>query len=622
MPSIYYRIEAPGVNILKMVSDEVIGGLLEEFDLTQTFEKSIYPMSSFMASSNYSDADGQPTLTGKTRCDIDINYIMDKTQVPWPVDTPYTTSAAGLRSSYKGHHTPILYDEKAGVLIEHYTIACAIEMVFSMTFSTFDEACTAFDTIQSKYRGSIMRTPFDLAFSYPVSEKLFEYLLEVYKLKDDYKNKSFLDYIDDVKKTEISFDVRKSQLTSPDADKELMIRCQELNCVGQLTMDQKEPEVTKVDDLPDTYSVNFNFVVQFGRPNFVAVHTPVSIDNKTLPSVLFSSVTTNYHYSPFVGGVYQDLVCNEFMKRSYGDYSAANQIIRIPVYDDWFGVDQQYAFYQYRPFLIAHFTLDGPVTTINLKQLDDIVLHPITQTILKKMGNEALQYGGIFTVGVYANNLRMGPELITLDHDLNLTIVSDRKDAVYHLMLSESTNLLKMNKDWDQFLIQYRYFFPLTIERNLQSLIKNKYFYIAYDDNFLSLIARLETGGRLKAILKILVDLEEDTNEIYGYTQNPSQLADYLAYTPSRRTDYSLPTGTDNTSVLVQQYYTTKASVEGRSLLVAFIEQCLIKGYIKLNQIPKQYLEPNRSIYPYYSGQGGYYGFNTPLRVLNYTFTT
>jgi hypothetical protein len=618
MPSLYYRIEAPGVNVLKAVSDQVIYGLLYQLDLTQTFKDSVYPMASFMAPANY-DTEGKPNLTGNTRCDVDISYVMDKSQVPWPVDSPYTTAAYGLRNSHRGNHTPVLYDAASGVMVEHATKACAVEMSFSMTFSTFDEACRAFDTIQSKYKGSIIKTPFDLAFSYPVSMNLYTLLFEVYKLKDDYQNKSFLDYLNDTKKTEISFDIRKSQLTDPNADKELMIRCQEINCVAQLTMDQKEPEVTRVNQLPDTFNVSFSFVVQFGRPDYLAVYLPVSIDNKVLPPVLFSSVMTNFYNNPAIGGVYQDLTCSEFMKRSYGDYNASGRIIRLPVYDDWFSADQQYSFYQYRPFLIAHFTLDGPVTTINLKQLDDVVLHPVAQAILTKMGNAVFDYGGIFTVGVYADNLRLGPELLSLDDDLNLTITSGRSDKVYHLMLSESTNLFKMNKDWDQLLIEYRYFFPLTIERNIQALVKKKYFYVAYDNIFLSIIDRIDGAGQLKALLKTMIDLGEDTNEIYGYTQNPSQLADYLALTPSQRHPYQLPTGTDPISVLVNQYYTTKASVNGRSLLVAFIEQCLIAGYMSLDQVPEQYLEPNRTIYPYYAGQGGYYGFNTPLRVFNIT---
>lgn len=621
MPSLYYRVEAPGVNILETVQSEAVNGLLSELDLERYFTDNVYIMSSFMASSQYASSKNVPKLT-TNRCDVEVSYVMDKSQVPWPVETPYTTDAYGLRSSTKGNHTPLLIDEKAGILIEHQTTACALEMNFTLSFITFDEACKAFDTIQSKYKGSLIQTPFHLAFSYPVTMGMYKYLVAVYKAKTDYKDKTFIDYINDTKITEISFDVRRSQLTDPNADQQLMIRCQQLNCLAQITMDQKEPEVVRDDDVPDYYTVSFSMVLQFGRPTRIGVHTPVSVDNVVLPNELFKHITTSHHDTPNAVGVYQDLMIHEFMSRNAGNYNNAQRIVRMPVYDDWFSVDRQYSFYQYRPLLIAHFTLDGDTTTINLGQLGDISLHDTVKDILKETGDKVFQYGGLFNIGIYADNLRLGAELVHLDRDLNLTIKSNRPDKVYHLVLSETTSLFKMDMSWDRLLVKYRYFFPLTIERNLKALIDKRYFRISYDDSFLGLIARLEKASALKHVLSRLVLLGEDTNGIYHYTQNPSQLADYLVYTQSKRDDWELPTGTSEQDLIVQEFYKTKTSTSGRSLFIAFLEQCLILDHLKLDDVPMQYITPNKTVYPYYNGQGGYYGFNTPLRVINHTIIT
>jgi len=116
--------------------------------------------------------------------------------------------------------------------------------------------------------------------------------------------------------------------------------------------------------------------------------------------------------------------------------------------------------------------------------------------------------------------------------------------------------------------------------------------------------------------------LGEVNNEVYAYTQNVSQLADYLVYTQSKRTDYKLPTGNNEAAQRVRDYYAQYASADSRSLFVAFMELCLTLGYVTLDTIPTQYLDPNRSMYPYYSGQGGYYGFNTPTRVFNIALNT
>jgi hypothetical protein len=617
MPTLHYRVEAPGAHILKTIQDQVIYGLLDELDLTETFKDSVYPMSSFMASSDWK-TNGASTLV-KSRCDVEIAYIMDKGQVPWPVDSPYNTTAQGLRTKNKGNHTPIFIDEVANVSIEQYTVACALDMNFVLSFATFDEATRAFDTIQAKYRGTLIQTPFDIAFSYPVSMGMLMYLVSAYKAKADYKNKGFMDYINDMKRTEISFDVRKSELTSEDPDKELMIRCQQLNCLAQLTMDQKEPEVIRLNQLAESYSISFNFVFQFGRPNIVAVNTPISIDNTVLPYGLFESTLANFHNNPLLTGAYQDLMCHEFMTRNGGSQQSL-PLIRNPKHDDWQYFDKQYSFYKYKPFLIAHFTLDGPTSTINLNDsIGGVSLHPIVKEILMKMGNRIFDYGGLFHVGVYANTLKLSKPLVNLDEDLNLTVRSDRMDKEYHLVFSETTLLSRMMVDWDDLLIKYRYFFPMTIERNIQELIEKKYFYIDYDNSFLTLLSRLNLTGKLKPLLKTMVALGEDTNQIYHFTQNTSQLADYLVYTQSLRDTYELPQEDGEQYDRVRSYYSTTASVEGRSLFVAFIEQCLLNGYLTLANVPKEYLKPSKTMYPYYNGQGGYYGFNTPLRVINYS---
>jgi hypothetical protein len=250
--------------------------------------------------------------------------------------------------------------------------------------------------------------------------------------------------------------------------------------------------------------------------------------------------------------------------------------------------------------------------------MGDIALHPIVLDTLKQTGSTVFDYGGIFTIGVYAGNLRLGTEIVSIDDNLVLTITSSRPDQVYHLMISETTQLQVTTLDWDSLLIKYRYFFPLTIERSLNELVKRGIFTISTDNKLLNLISRLWNTGHIKTIMSSMVSAGECTNEIYGYTQNTSQLADFLCYTPSMRRDYAIPTGTDTTSVLIQQYYATDASVSGRSLLVAFLEQCLIAGYITLNDIPAQYIAPNTTVFPYAAAQGGFYGFNTPLRVLHY----
>lgn len=622
MPTLYNRVDGPGAHILDSVTNQVVTGLLDELDLIRYFKDAVYYKQPFSAYSQYDDGQGALSLN-KNRCDVEVNYVLDKSQVPWPVETPYTTTALGLRSNKKGIHTPLLYDEKADILIEQHNTPCALEMEFTLNFQSFDDAARAFDTIQSKHKGTLVQKPYDIAFSYPVTMSMYAYLLSAFNLKKDYVGKEFMDWINDVKVAEFSFDVRKSQMHLEEADVALMVRNVFLGCPAQLTMESKEPEVNRVEQLPDSFSVRFSMVFQFPRPTVFAIHTPISIDNQVLPYVLFEHLDIESHWAPMASGIYGDLMVHEYMKRSYGQYAYMGQLLRIPTYDDWFTADSLYSYFEYRPLITAHFTLDGPTTTINLAQLSDIELHPILQAILKETGPAALNYGGIFHLGVYAGKQPMGTDIVTLDHELNLTIRSDRPDKEYHLVLSETTAINKTAVEWDHLLIKYRYFFPMSIERNLDYLLEKGTFQITYNDAMLSLVHRLFQKGTLKARLKTMIELGECFTEIYAYTQNPAQISDYLAATRSQREDYTLPLvdPSDPTSPpldVIDTFYKTYASVEGRSLLVAFLEQCLIEGDITLDTLPKQFLRPNPKIYPYSVVAGGYYGFNTPLRVLTY----
>lgn len=358
MPSIYQRIEAQGANILDIVTKQVVTGLLDELDGTDVFAEAVYILHNFSAYSQFDDGTGGINLV-KDRCDVTASFVMDKTQVPWPVDTPYTTAAYGIRGNQKGTHTPIFWDKTAGILIEHRTEACAIDMDFKMTFQTYDEATRMFDAIKSKYVGSLIGPPFDLVFSYPASRPMQNFLATVYDAKTAYQSKTYLDYVRDMSVGAISFDVRKSELTNPEADVSMMVRCQQIGCVAQLTMDQKEPDVERSDQLAENFTINFQYQIQFGRPTAVVIHTPLAVDNTILPSHFFEQNILTHHHNNAVTGMFQDLMVSDYAKRSYGDYRNSGNIIRIPSYDDWFTADALYRYYEYRPLLIAHFTLDG-----------------------------------------------------------------------------------------------------------------------------------------------------------------------------------------------------------------------------------------------------------------------
>ena len=619
MPRLKFEVPAPGVNILNDVAVQTVVGLLDEIDALRYFQKAVYINSAFTATSNFDDQDGAKTVN-KNRVDIDVDYILDESQVPWPMENRSNTPALGVSKLDDGRHTPIFIDRDAGIYIEHWTKPCAAHFQFKLTFQTYDDATRIMDNIRMKYKGSLIGKPFDLSFGYPIDLQFYEFLYTVYKAKTDYASKTFMDYINDHKIAQFSYDVRKSELANQSADTQLMVRTTQLKAMAQMTMDMKEPIPQKQDKVPSAYQLEFEFVIQFGRPVMISAITPISVDNTVLPPVLFSNVGLNHHNNPSVTGLYSDMLCNEFMMRSWGTFSWAGDVVRIPEYDDWFYADATYFKYDYRPLIIAHFTLDpGPTTVINLVQLDTLTLHPTAQAILKTLGQSVFSYGSLFNVSVWAGNLRLNSNLLSLDDNLNLTITSSVPNRVYHLVISETTNIQMLNVDQNELLIRYRYFFPLTMERQINDYIKKGVFKIEADTRLINLIGDLLYTGRLRPLFTAMIAAGECGNEIFHYTQNALQVSDYLEATQSKRLNYTIPTGTDAVSVAVQTYYANTASVDGRSLMVAFIEQCIISGYLTPDSVPTQALIPSRKYFPFAVTEGGYYAFNTPLRIIRFS---
>ena len=620
MPTIYHRVEAPSRGILQKTSEMIVNGLLLDLQLDEYMQNAIYIGSNFTAYSDYTDENGAPNLV-RNRCDVKAEYVLDKAQVPWPVDSRYNTTAMGRRADQAGTHPLVLIDKDASIIIEYLTIASAIELDFDLIFQSYDDAVRALDTIQSKFRGSMVKAPFDIPVAFPVSFSLMEFLVAVWKRKSDYANKKFIEYINDKKITQISFDVRKTQLAETNPDVELKIRTIASDCPLQVTMDMKEPEPEKIDQLADSFHVRFTASLQYPRPVAIIVNTPVSVDNQLLPSELFSSVDVVNHYNPAANLIWENIFLQQATDHSNIGRKEFSPMVRVPYYDDWYVNDPSYNSFGYKPLATIHFTLDGPTTTIDLNNLGDIALHPVALDILKQAGPNALDLGSLLYVSIYADDVIMSGDTVSMDNNGIITVNSNRPDKTYHLMISETTDIQHANAIWNDLLLKYRYFFPMTIMRNVSYLIKRGYFVIGVSNDFFNVMTKLASNGRLRALVDEMVNNGDCTNEIYAFGMTSDQLISYLNNHSSLNENYTLPIDNSDESIRLRQYYGTIASVYSRSLTTVLFGLAVAHGDIDISEVPSTTFGPNRTIYPLYNSDGGYYGYNAPFRVLNGTIS-
>lgn len=615
MPRIYHRMESTGYHILNVIVNEVVNGILDKIDALRYVKNAIYILHSFSSYSSSSDRSGTISLI-KDRCDVNAKFVLDPQAVPWPNLAPYSTPAYGLRSDLNGNHRCIFADTDTYVHLEEYTTPAAIDMDFTLTFQTFDAAMRVFDMLKILNVGSVSDAVFDLSYGYPLTNSMMQMLMAVFQTKTGYTG-DFIDYLKQYQKNPINFDIRKQQLTADRADVELMVRCQQLMCQGLLTFDQSEPTVIRENNLPGSYTLEFNFKIQFGRPTMVVGILPVITNNQLLPYYLFEKdLSTD---NPYVSGQFQDPWMDPGILMNYKHYIQTNQLIRFPSYDDWQINDTVLNNFSYKPFIIGAFTLDDTVTTIDLLHLDDVTMNPITKEMMLALGSEIFGVEGIFNVSVIADGIRLSSSLLSIDDNLVVTINATEKSAHYYLVLSEMTNIQFLNPKWYPIILKYRYFFGTAIMRNIDFMVTNGYFNITTKNNYINFLNKLKQSGNLASTIRTLIINGDATGEILQYINHTTFLADYTTHTRALNTNPTVPTGTDTGSVNCATYMNTMIDITSRSLYNAFIEQGLLSGALDLDTIPDEYLRTPDG-YPYGPDQGGFRGFSTPLRVLNYHY--
>ena len=615
MPRIYHRMESTGYHILNAIVDEVVNGILDKIDALKYMKDAIYTLHSFSSYSSSNDRNGTITFI-KDRCDVNARFILDPQAVPWPNLSPYSTPAYGLRSDLSGNHRCIFADEDDYVHLEEYTTPAAIDMDFTLTFQTFDATMRVFDMLKILNVGTVSDAVFDLSYGYPLTNSMMQMLMAVYRTKTDF-NGDFIDYLKKYQLNPINFDIRKSQLVDDRADVELMVRCQQLMCQGLLTFDQTEPTVIRENNLPSSYTLEFNFKIQFGRPIMIVGVLPVIANNQHLPICLFERDMTSYN--PYVSGQCQDPWMDPGILMNYKHYIQTNQLVRFPSYDDWRISDHTLNNFSYKPFIIGAFTLDDPVTTLDILHLDDVTMSPIAKEMMLELGSEIFGVEGIFNISIFGDNLRLSESLLSIDDNLVVTVNATAKAAHYYLVISELQNIQFLNPKWYPMILKYRYFFGTTIMRNLDFMVYNRYFNITTKNDYINLLSKMSMDGTLATAVTNLLRNGDATGEILQYITHPTFLADYTTHTQANNPSPTVPTGTDTGSVNCAAYMTTICEPSSRSLYNAVIEQALLMSVIDLDTIPESYLRTPDG-YPYGPNQGGFRDFSTPLRVLSYHY--
>lgn len=585
----------PTIDAVSHVSDvvarQVVEQLLRELGIYEVVKNNLHIKSDRQVPSSSFDVQGR--LAGPTdRCQVEVEPVLDPLSTPW--DSPYNSSSSlaygWSRIQWRDQDVASLVDAQAGLRVVEHTVAFAQQMTFTFDLRDKNTAIVLMSAIRRRYDDGVYR-PHDLSYHYPIDRSALYILLSVYKLRSSLHATypKLIDYLKAISFDGVDLVTRREDIANNATTREveLVLHRTLLNCIGQLSFKQARPDAMMLDDAADRFTVSFTYTLQMGRPGYLRVEYPIFVENKFL-QLPFKEPEPSY--LPNMQGLFQSVALNLWWQR-VGPMDTPF-LVRLPSYDDFMPVGSRVVAQSFTPLVIAAFALDEQApTSIMLKSFSDIKFHEVMLEIIHLQGADTFLVGAIFNIAIYANGVQVDPSCLRLDEDLTVWLAMDNPMLRYHIVLSEQTDVSKIDAKWWWLLWKYRWFFPSSLRNGFDYLIEHGLYTINPSDDLVRLIARCMRANNLSTHLLALIAAGHTDASIYQATATAAQFADYICLTRSR--------------------------VSGKTLYEELVVLGIEAGCIDPNNIPGPYGEASGPSY-----KGNSHGFNTPLRVWNVVLTS
>lgn len=682
MPQLTMHIKEANNRIFIPIARQALTNILMRCGLADLFGDNKYIRAPGMANEIYLQ-DGRVNI-GDDRVDMDITYNLTGSEVLYPAQTEYGMPSNGIfrtgiiynTANYgttKNDNNPFLkinrpsifQDNGIGVSIQEYTQPSGFTATLTFKTNTWDSSYKVFNMMNSVYNDGVTINH-DFTMSYPIGFPLFAILMRIYKIKsgkDKIEQDEFVDYVQRHCQTYFSFNVRKMdveeaiKLKKKNPNKPLpnfhfniepIIVRHIKNAIEQTTIDNGAPEEVKGVQEVNAYQIAATTKFQFNIPRFLIVNLPVAIYNTPLPDSIFANVNAANSGSFFdVQASYSIAGFDSMVKTTQNCPSHTAPIARFPKYDDWYPPYTVHRASSYRPLIFAVYTIDESTDDYPTIKLDtdfhDYQLSDFVKEILKLHTREDMLNGtGLFRVEIYSNDTPLDNSLIDYDPDtFTVTFKTRYLKTVYRVVLSECMNFHTIDRKWYPVIVKYRYYFPMTIIRNVDALIKQKVLTITPPDELFKFITYLKKTQQLDKVIKRMVELGFAPNGFFQFTQSANQFADYISTSRimtcqdvrnKNPVTNNLPdqdyfhvqyylTNPVNGSILIKpddsDYFDKTSNV---TLLEIFTKICvdmkLLDPDIKFT--PRLFYD---STFLHMIENGNRYAYNAPLRIINATIS-
>ena len=576
-------------SILEPISHQMTYVILARLGLRDKFGDNVYVTNEFTKSSLTTDDDTHNALISKDRCDVKTTVVWAPDQVKWDIYSSRFTQAYGVPVGLDRTLIPIFYDPVAAVRLTEHQVPCSMTLEFSLQFKDRESAFMAISAITNTSLKDSVINYHDLSYNYPVNNDMFISLNQIYQLRQP-----TITYVDLWEYLTICSRGRVQYLKQRSGDDiQLIIKRQDLRAIGVLEYTGTAPTVEEQDRGIDRFVVDFNYTVQFARPDVLRLSFPVVVCNKLVPPWMVPRKIEGEHNS--FSGILQEKALTGYYLRNIASHTQI--LIRRPIYDDFIPENcSPIVSAKFSQFFNAVVLLDdGDTTTIDLLNLgDNTKLHDTVVEIMKLHGNDIFGSKGIINLSVYCNDTPVDNSLLSIDENLVLTISMKNKLKRYHLVLSEATELSNLDTKWFDTLIANRTFFPITVVRNLQLLIDKKYCYIDRHNLVLNLVNQKIRNASIDSQIQTLITQGHLNTYVYSYTSTPEQFLDYLMH--------------------------HRSPISDKLVYDEYVDLCIKSGLLLKSELSSGYIRTYNG-YPFLpsSSRDVIPRFNTPLRIIDFT---
>ncbi len=507
-------------NILMPIAEQLTNIVLVRLGCFGKFAGNLYVNTEFTKPS-LTNNDNHQALISQDRADIKMSASLNPTEMKWDTMSFRYTQAYGVIGVHEKPYLPVFADPEIDVALVEQQLPCTMTLEFSLQYKNREDADMTISAINNTSLKDSVINYHDLSYTYPVDIDQLSCLWQIYQLRAASLGITFWDYL----KTGTNHAV--SWLKSPGTDKaELVIRRQAIQAYGVLEYTETAPQIEAEQISIDRFVVNFNYTLQFARPDVLRLYFPVVIANQLVPKWMLRIQQQNYLAQIY--GVFQEMSITRWLRSTLSNIPV---VARLPEYDDFRppanGPALQAGFAE---FFAAAVLLDtGSATTIDLLNIGSrIQLSATTIVLLQLHGQAIFDTTGLFNIAVYCNDLPVDTSLLRIDANLVVTLAMTNPLKRYHISLSEATDLSQLDPIWFDTLIAYRTYFPITIIRNLALLIKKGYCYIDHTNWVLKTVNFQILQGLIDGLIARLITAGHLTDYAYSFASTAEQFVDYL----------------------------------------------------------------------------------------------